>query len=154
MGLAGYCDADYAADAASRRSTTGYVFVLHGGAISWQSKRQPTIAASTTEAEYQAAAAAVREALWMRQLLSSLGFSIGAVLIWCDNKSTIALLQNPVVSGRSKHIDVMHHMARERVLRGEVAFQYISTAKQLADVMTKPLPTAAHKSCCSTMGMV
>ena len=80
MEMIGYCDdADYAGDIDTRRSTTGFVFTLNGGAISWQSKRQPTVAASTTEAEYMAAAAAVKEGLWLRKLLSDLNIQIKTV---------------------------------------------------------------------------
>ena len=72
--VVGYCDADYAGDLDTRRSTTGFVFILHGGVFTWLSKRQPTVAASTTEAEYTVSAAqAVKEALWLRVLLADLG---------------------------------------------------------------------------------
>lgn len=153
-GLVGFCDADYAGDIDTRRSTSGYVFVLNGGAISWQSKRQQTVAASTTEAEYMAAAAAVKEGLWLRKLLLDFGFDISPVSIMADNQSAIKLLRNPVTSPRSKHIDVIHHFARERVLRKEVSFQYISTDKMLADVLTKPLNGVKHQFCCKGMGVV
>ena len=152
-GLMGFCDADYAGDIDTRRSTSGYVFVLNGGAISWQSKRQQTVAASTTEAEYMAAAAAVKEGLWLRTLLLDFGFDISPVCIMADNQSAIKLLRNPVTSARSKHIDVIHHFARERVLRKEVSFQYISTDKMLADVLTKPLNGVKHQFCCKGMGV-
>jgi hypothetical protein len=152
-GLIGYCDADYAGDIDTRRSTSGYVFVLNGGAITWQSKRQQTVAASTTEAEYMSAAVAVKEGLWLRKLLVDLGFDLGTVSIMADNQSAIKLLRNPVFSARSKHIDVIHHFARERVLRKEVAFKYISTDKMLADVFTKPLSGIKHKFCCMGMGV-
>ena len=152
-GLVGFCDADYAGDIDTRRSTSGYVFVLNDGAISWQSKRQQTVAASTTEAEYMAAAAAVKEGLWLRKLLLDFGFDIGPVSIMADNQSAIKLLRNPVTSARSKHIDVIHHFARERVLRKEVFFQYISTDKMLADMLTKALPSVKHQFCCKGMGV-
>jgi hypothetical protein len=73
-----YCDADYAGDIDSRRSTTGYVFVMHGGAVSWSSRLQPTVAASTVEAEYMGAAAAVKEALWFRKLAGDIGLERGS----------------------------------------------------------------------------
>jgi hypothetical protein len=152
--LEAYCDADYAGDIDTRRSTTGYVFVMNGGATSWNSKRQPTVAASTTEAEYMAAAAAVKEGLWMRKLLESLDIKVDKINIMCDNQSAIKLLKNPIFSVRSKHIDVIHHFARERVLRGDVVFNYIHTKKMLADVMTKALPAEQHESLCSQMGVV
>eukprot|EP00877_Chromochloris_zofingiensis_P001915 jgi/Chrzof1/11724/Cz06g07040.t1 len=120
--LIGYCDADYAGDTDTRKSTSGYIFILHGGAITWSSKRQATVAASTTEAEYMAAAAAVKEALWLRTLLSELQLDIDNITIMADNQSAIKLLRNPISSMRTKHIDVAYHFARERVVRKEVVF--------------------------------
>jgi hypothetical protein len=152
--LVGYCDADYAGDTDSRKSTTAYCFLLNSGAVSWQSKRQPTVAASTTEAEYMAAASATKEALWLRKLLSALQLGCGTISIFADNQSAIKLLRNPIITGRAKHIDVMHHFARERVLRKEVSVSYISTDAMLADVFTKALPIAKHEFCCKGLGML
>jgi hypothetical protein len=149
----GYCDADYAGDLDTRRSTTGYVFIMNGGAISWSSKKQPTVAASTTEAEYMSAGSAVKEALWIRKLLESLSITTPTVDIYCDNQSAIKLLRNPIFSMRSKHIDVVHHFARERVLRNEVAFHYVPTKEMLADMFTKALPAVLHEDCCTGIGM-
>jgi hypothetical protein len=115
--LRAYCDEDYAGDVDSRRSTTGYVFVMHGGAVGWSSRLQPTVAASTVEAEYMRAAAAVKEALWFRKLAGDIGFEIGGVQILCDNQGAIKLLKHPIASQRSEHTDVLHHFARERVAR-------------------------------------
>ena len=152
--LKAYCDADYAGDIDTRKSTTGYVFMMNGGAISWNSKRQPTVAVSTTETEYMAAAAAVKEGLWMRKLLESLDIKVDKINIMCDNQSAIKLLKNPIFSVRSTHIDIIHHFARERVLRGDVVFNYIHTKKMLADVMTKALPAEQHEELCTQMGVV
>jgi hypothetical protein len=110
--------------------------MLSNGAISWNSKRQPTVAASTTEAEYMAAAAAVKEALWLRKLCESLDIPITTMKIMCDNQSAIKLLRNPIFSVRSKHIDVAHHFARERVQSKEVEFSYVPTTEMVADVLT------------------
>ena len=153
-GLQGFCDSDFAGDTDTRRSTTGYVFTLQGGAISWNSRFQPTVAASTTEAEYMAASSAVKEALWLRKLRADLGFNLSTVGILTDNTASLALLKNPVQSARSKHIDVHHHFARERVLRKEVAFQYISTADNISDCFTKPLPDSKFQLCCMGMGLL
>lgn len=152
--LQGYCDADYAGDTDTRKSTTGYVFLLNSGAVSWQSKRQPTVAASTTEAEYMASASGIKEALWLRKLCGDLQLGFGTISIFADNQSAIKLLRNPIITGRAKHIDVMHHFARERVLRKEVSVSYISTDAMLADMFTKVLSIAKHQFCCKGIGMV
>jgi len=152
-GLTVYCDADYAGDIDTRRSTTAYVFNLNGGAITWASRLQPTVAASTTEAEYIAAAATVKEALWLRKLLNNLGLDISCVTIKADSQSSIKLLKNPIVSNRSKHIDIVHHFARERVARNEVTFEYIRTDNMVADALTKPVPTTKFNFCRDGMGI-
>ena len=152
--LLGYCDADYAGDLDTRRSTTGYVFIMHGGAVCWSSKRQPTVAASTTEAEYMAAANAVKEGLWLRTLLRDLHLEISVISIMADNQSAIKLLKNPISSMRSKHIDVIYHFARERVVHKEIQFHYISTNKMVADMLTKAVPRDKLEFCCEQIGLM
>jgi ribonuclease HI len=149
----GYCDADFAGDPDTRRSTTGYVFIMNGGAISWSSRRQQTVAASTTEAEYMAAASATKEALWLRKLRRDLRLSVDTILIMADNQSAIKLVKNPISSMRSKHIDVIYHFARERVARNEVAFEYIKTEHMVADMLTKAVPEDKHSYCRASMGV-
>jgi len=149
----GFCDADFAGDVDTRKSTTAYVFTLGGGAISWQSKRQPTVAASTTEAEYMSAAAAIKEALWVKNLLADFGRDITPVKMLGDNQSALKLLKNPISSLRTKHIDVTYHFARERVMRGDISVDYIKTDDMVADVMTKALPSTKHTACCKAMGV-
>jgi hypothetical protein len=151
--ILGYTDADYAGDLDTRRSTTGYVFIMNNGVVSWQSKRQPTVAASTTEAEYMAAAFTVKEAIWLRLLLADLHLQSGTVPIKADNQSAIKILKNPVTSARSKHIDVAYHFARERVERKDVKFDYIRTEHMLADALTKPVSKSKFDFCVSGMGI-
>jgi hypothetical protein len=151
--LVGWCDADFAGDLDTRKSTTGYVFTISGGAVSWSSKRQPTVATSTIEAEYMAASAAAREALWLKKLVGELGQPVAVVPVCCDNQGALSLLHNPVLSDRSKHIDVHHHFVRERVARGEVAFGWIPTREMTADVFTKALSAEMHWVCCGQMGV-
>ncbi|MGQ3285945.1 reverse transcriptase domain-containing protein, partial [Bosea sp. (in: a-proteobacteria)] len=143
-GLVGFCDADFAGDTDTRRSTTGHVFMLHGGAVSWSSRRQPTVAASTTESEYMACSAAGKEGLWLRGVLADLSLGsavVQPVTIMCDNEAALTLVKHPIASARSKHIDVLHHFVRERVARGELVFKFCGSAANVADVFTKALPS-------------
>lgn len=108
--LSGFPDADWAGDHDTRRSTSGYVFNIGSGAISWSSKRQPTVALSSCEAEYMGQTQATKEAISLKSLLaqqdSSLAEGVHAVIIHCDNQGAIALAKNPESHARSKHIDI------------------------------------------------
>ncbi|GAX84605.1 hypothetical protein CEUSTIGMA_g12026.t1 [Chlamydomonas eustigma] len=150
----GDCDADYAGDMDTRRSTTGYVFSMHGGAISWSSRLQPTIAMSSCKAEYMSAASAVKEALWLRKLAADLNLEVKTLNMYCNNQGSIKLLKHPIASARSKHIDVMHHFVRERVARGEVQFEYCNTEQMVADIFTKALPVTKLEFCRQELGLV
>jgi hypothetical protein len=93
----GYCDADWGGDLEDKRSTTGFVFMIGDGAISWSSKRQPTITLSTTEAEYMANTQARKEAVWITKLMMDLGYmeEKKMMVIRCDNQGVISLTKNP-----------------------------------------------------------
>jgi transposase InsO family protein len=156
VGLEGYCDADYASDLSTRRSTTGFVFMLNGGPICWSSKLQPTVAASTTEAEYMAAHSATKEGLWVRTLLKELGYEgaqTAPLHMRSDSQGALSIITNDIVSARSKHIDVQHHFVRERAARGEVSFHYCKSRDMVADALTKPLPRDAFAFCREGMGV-
>jgi hypothetical protein len=95
--VVGYCDADWAGDLEDKKSTTGFIFMMGGGATSWSSKRPPTIALSTTEAEYMASTQATKEAIWMTKLMKELGYmkEKKGMVIRCDNQGAISLMKNP-----------------------------------------------------------
>jgi hypothetical protein len=151
--LVGYYDADYAGDLDSRRSTTGYVFLMFGGAVSWSSRLQPMVAMSTVEAEYLSAGQAVKEVLWFRKLGADLGLDLGHVQIYYDNQGAIQLLKHPITSQRSKHINVIHHFARERVARKEVNFVFCRTEDMKVDILTKALAPGKFKKCRKVIGI-
>lgn len=151
--LTGYCDADFGGDLDTRRSTSGYSFMLKGAAISWMSKVQPTVAASTTEAEYIAAAAAAKEAVWLKALMGELTGDVGAVPLLCDNQSAIWMIKSPGGTARSKHIDVAHHFVRDRAERGDLAVSYVPTEEMVADALTKTLPGEPLRRCRQGLGM-
>jgi len=148
-GLEVYCDSDFAGDVETRRSTSGFVAFLYGSPVSWSARRQGSVAASTTAAEYVAMAEAVREILFLRQLLDQLGMTdtiAGPTILHVDNLSAIKIGEKPVSFPLSKHIDVRYHLVREQVTRGIVRLEPIRTTKQLADIFTKALPGPAHSA--------
>ena len=118
-------------------------FYLNEALISWCSHKEKTVALSSREAEFMAAAAAAMQALWLRNLLSELtGNAAKAMTLYVDNNSAILLMKNPVFHGRSKHIDTKYHFIRECVERDQVAVKRVSTLEQKADSLTKAMPVA------------
>ena len=149
--LIGYSDADWAGDS-ERRSTSGYVFFMHGATISWKSQRQQTVALSTAESEYMALCSAAKEATF----LTNLGKEIGCLqtepcTIYDDNQSCIFLAKNPVSNSRTKHIDIQYHFTREKVATKDIDIVYCPSEEMIADIMTKPLALVLHEKLSNTM---
>jgi hypothetical protein len=142
--LVGYSDADYAGDIEDRKSTSGYTFKYKGCLISWNSSKQKIVSLSSTESEYIALTLAVKEGLWLNQLLNELGRNSEKIKIFCDNKSTICLTANPEFHSRSKHIDIRYHFIREKVKQDLLQIEYLQTEEMEADILTKGLPKIKH----------
>jgi hypothetical protein len=106
--------------------------------VSWNSKKQTSVALSTAEAEYVAAEQCCAQLLWMRQTLRDFGYSLSKVPLICDNESAICMANNPIEHSRAKHIDILHHFLRDHQQKGDIEVFYISTENQLADIFTKP----------------
>lgn len=150
--LVGFSDADWAGDTSDRKSTTGYIFYLFGSVVSWNSKKQPTVALSSTEAEYMALAEVTKEAIWIRKFLDSLGYTqTTPTLLMEDNMGAIELAKNPVHHSRTKHIDIRHHFVREKLASNEIELCYIQTGDQIADALTKPLTRDKFDKLCQQM---
>jgi len=143
---AGYTDPHWGAGE-DRKSIGGYVFLINGAAVSWASKKQPSVALSSTEAEYMALTQGVKESLWLQQLLHDLGalkHQREIQPIECDNQGAIALTKNPEYHARTKHVDIQFHFIRQHVETNSGELSYCPTHEMTADIFTKPLP---HPQC-------
>jgi hypothetical protein len=139
-GLTVFSDADMAGDVDGRKSTSGVFVFLRAAPVAWQSLKQKTVALSTCEAEYVAAATAACQAVWLRRLLKELtGKESQPPALLVDNQPAIALAKNPVLHDRSKHIDVKFHFLRDCVDGGQITIEFVDTGRQLADILTKSL---------------
>ncbi|KAJ9560945.1 LOW QUALITY PROTEIN: hypothetical protein OSB04_006105 [Centaurea solstitialis] len=146
-GVLGYTDSDYGKDIDNKRSITGYVFTLDGCAISWRAHLQPTVALSTTEAEYMAVSEAVKEGVWLKGFFGELCERLKVEEVFCDNQGAVLLTKDRVLHDRTKHIDIRHHYIREVVARGDLKVVKISIDDNVADMLTKPLPVAKFNLC-------
>jgi hypothetical protein len=136
-----YADADLAGDEGTRKSTSGYAVMLHGGIISWISKLQSTVALSTAEAETIAGMEAVKQVMHLRLFLSELGQDQGGPsVVYEDNNAAIALAHGREQSKRAKHYQLKVHFLNDSFVKGVFAYEKVATKEQLADVFTKALP--------------
>ena len=137
--LSMYVDASYASCPDTGRSISGYVICLNGSAVFAISKRQETVACSTTEAEIIAFSEGCKDLVYVHRLLSQFHKVDLPMLVHEDNLATIDVLSNPVNNGRTKHIDVRHFWVRELVSTGVIKMRHIDTNRNVADFLTKPL---------------
>ena len=152
--LVGYCDSDWGGCIDDMKSTSGFVFSLGSGVFSWCSKKQQTVAQSTAEAEYVSASLTTSHAIWLRRILEDVGEKQeGGTTIFCDNKSAIAMVKNPVHHSRSKHIALKHHFIREAAENGEIQLEFCRSEDQIADILTKALPREKFQQLREALGV-
>lgn len=138
--LCGFVDSDWGGDTVDRKSTTGFIFKMFNCTISWTSKKQQSVAISSTESEYVALSLAVTEACWLRKILIDFNFLMNEpVVLYEDNRSAICIANNPENNKRLKHIDIKFFFIKEKIDKGVIKIVHVKTEDQVADMFTKPL---------------
>lgn len=153
LSITGYIDADWASDQLDRRSYTGYVFKIGNSAVSWESRKQRTVALSSTEAEYMALCEGAKEAQFFRSFLYECLGKYLTVTLYNDSQSAQNICNSHVNHSRSKHIDIRHHFVRQIVKDKIVKLEYMPTEHMPADVLTKCLSKDKHYNCISQLGL-
>lgn len=152
--MTAYADADWGGCEDCRRSTTGYCVQLAGACVSWNSRKQPTVALSSSEAEYMSVGAAAQEIKWLLNLRELLPNEISRPFpLWNDNQGAIALSGNAINHKRVKHVDLRHHFIRQMVSEGDLIIRYLSTTDMIADIFTKSLCSAKFTEFRSALGL-
>ena len=146
-----YRDADWAGSIKDRRSTIGYYMFIRGNLVIWKSKKQNIVARSSAEAKYRAI---VYEVLWIRGLLKEPRLELNEpIKIHYDNKATISIAHNPIQHDKTKHVEMNQHFIKEKIEVRKVTTPFVTTGKQLADVLTKGLSSTTFDFTVSKLGM-
>jgi hypothetical protein len=153
--IIGYSDADFASDEDDRKSYTGYVFLVNGGAITWSTHKQHTVAFSSMESEYMALSDAAREAIARKQFFQELQIpsAIRPIPLLTDSQTALDISDNPTKYRQAKHIDVRYHAVRHYIHDGKIQIDYIPSEHQPADLFTKALETTKHQRFCHMIGL-
>ena len=153
--IEGFSDSDWAGCVDTRRSTSGFVWMMSGGAVCWRSKLQTIVALSSTEAEYVGATPAVQEIIWLRDLLCELGVTDSSPsLLNMDNRGAVSLTRGAGDSNRTKHIDIRYHFIRSHVEQKRIRIQYLPTDEMVTDILTKNLGRLKHEHFIARLGIV
>ena len=145
----GYIDSDFQLDIDFRKSTSGCVFNLGGGAISWRSVKQSCIVDSTMEAEYVVACEAAKEAVWLKKFIYDLGvvrMEQVPITLFCDNSGAVAQYKDPRNHKKGKYIERKYHIIRDIIAHGDIVVAKIGSANNLANPLTKALPQRTFES--------
>ena len=155
--IIGYSDSDFAGCIDSRKSTSGYIYLLAGGAISWKSAKQTLIASSTMAAEYIACYEVSNHGNWLKNFAMSLKVVQGIerpLKLYCDNQSTVMFANNNQSLTKSKHIDIKYLVVKERVQNGQLSIEHIATNSMVADPLTKGVPVLVFREQIAYMGLI
>ncbi|GBN10581.1 Retrovirus-related Pol polyprotein from transposon TNT 1-94 [Araneus ventricosus] len=145
----GYSDSDWGNSQEDRKSYSGYCFMLSNSVISWESRKQKTVALSSTESEYMSLSDSCKEVSYLQKLLCELDLGVLSkqITIDVDTHSAIKLAENSLFHSRTKHIDIRHDFIRDVLEDGKIAAKHVSTSKMGADILTKPLDSLKHYEC-------
>jgi hypothetical protein len=152
----GYNDASFQTHANDSKSQFSFVFCVNGGAVSWKSFKQDTVADSTIETEYIVASKAAKEAIWIRNFISKLGVVPSAsspMDLYCDNSGTISQAKEPREHKRAKYVLRHYHLIRKIIGRVDVKVCKVHTDHNVADPLMKPLPQPKHEVHMRFMGI-
>jgi hypothetical protein len=142
LGLQGFTNVDFAGCRLDRKSTSRTCKFLGSFLVSWSSRKQSSVAQSTTEAEYVVVASCCSQLLWITYTTSDFGEEYTQVPLLVDSTSAISVAKNLVLHSKTKHIEVRYHFLRDNVEKGKIALIHVPIQNQLADIFTKPLDQA------------
>jgi len=153
--MTAYCDSDFANLHADKKSQSGFLFKFAGSAISWESKKQRSVALSTCESEFMALSECAKESIHQKNLLGELDPDLvkSPITIFCDNQSAIKLMKNPTFHNKTKHIDIRYTFTRDLYEQKDIDILYISSENNCADILTKGLNGPRHNYLCKLMGL-
>lgn len=143
----GFVDSNYAGCLDTRKSMTGYIFTVHGGAVNWKSSLKKVVALSTTEAEYIASTEDVKEALWIKGFMSELSGGDRKVTLHCDSQNALFLMKNPMFHERTKHIDIRLHFIKDVISSGNVIVVKVLFEDNPTYTLSKPLSSTKFQHC-------
>ena len=154
LNIDGYSDADWAGNVTDRKSTSGYFTFVGGNLVTWRSKKQNVVALSSAEAEFRGMTKGICELLWLRKLLTELGYKpTSTINLFCDNKAAIAIAQNPVQHGRTKHVEVDRHFIKQKLEAKVFQFPFVKSEDQLADILTNAIFSKAFHNSLDQLGI-
>ena len=148
-----YTDSDWGSEI-DGLSRAGWTAKLAGGAISWYSKKLQLTATNSAEAEYKALTEGTKECMWLQNITGELGFKLPLpIKIYCDNDAALRMSKNPILHHKSRHFNLHWHFVRQMTEAGVVKVEFVRTAMQDADVLTKALPVRVHGDAVSRLGL-
>jgi hypothetical protein len=151
----GYSDSDFAGCIDSRKSTSGYIFLMVGGAVSWRSAKQILTATSTMEVEFVSCFEATSHGVWLKSFISGLrimDYIHRPLRMFCDNSAAVFMAKNNKNESRSKHIDIKYLAIREGIKKKKVVIEHINAELMIADPLTKGMPPLKFKDHVVDMG--
>lgn len=154
LNIEGYTDSDWAGSVSDRKSTASYFTFVGGNLVTWRSKKQKVVALTGAEAEFRGMAKGLCELLWLKRLLTEIGFAPKSEInLHCDNKAAIDISHNPVQHDRTKHIEVDRHFIKQNLEAKIIRFSFVKSEDQLAYILTKAVPSRIFYNSLDKLGI-